>query len=140
MIGAMQIYRRGGWKCTSSLVRSSYGSICTAKECLLPYAPIELWEHMHCKGIFARSKLASEAIRSMHTYFYDLPDDTRLEASAHSVSIVIILNLDHDVLIDTGATMNEIVLQILEPKGTIVPCVRLNTSVAKELNTSDDLR
>jgi hypothetical protein len=35
-------------------------------------------EHRSCKGIFARSKLTLEAIRSMHADYYDLPDDTRL--------------------------------------------------------------
>jgi hypothetical protein len=36
-----------------------------------------VYEFKHCKGIFARSKLTMEAIRSMHADFYDLPDNTR---------------------------------------------------------------
>jgi hypothetical protein len=42
------------------------------------------YEYKHCKGIFARSKLTMVAIRSMHADFYDLPDDTRHNASANS--------------------------------------------------------
>ncbi len=42
------------------------------------------YEIKHCKGIFARSKLTMEAIRSMHAGFYDLPDVTRHNASANS--------------------------------------------------------
>ncbi len=42
------------------------------------------FKHCQCKGIFARSKLTMEAIRSMHADFYDLPDDTRHNASANS--------------------------------------------------------
>jgi hypothetical protein len=43
-----------------------------------------LYEFKHCKGIFARSKLTMEAIRSMHADFYNLPDDTRYNTSADS--------------------------------------------------------
>jgi hypothetical protein len=37
-----------------------------------------LWEHRHCKGIIAQSKLSLDAIRSMHADFYSLPDETRI--------------------------------------------------------------
>ncbi len=43
-----------------------------------------VYEFKHCKGIFARSKLTMEAIRSMHADFDNLPDDTRYNASADS--------------------------------------------------------
>ncbi len=36
-----------------------------------------VYEFKHCKGIFVRSKLTMEAIRSLHSVFYNLPDDTR---------------------------------------------------------------
>ncbi len=36
-----------------------------------------VYEFKHCKGIFAKSKLTMEAIRSMHADFYNLTDDTR---------------------------------------------------------------
>ena len=42
------------------------------------------WEHLHCKGNSARSKLSLDATRSMHAEFYDLPDDARLDTSAHA--------------------------------------------------------
>jgi hypothetical protein len=35
-----------------------------------------VYEFKHCKGIFARSKLTMEAIRSMHADSYDLSDNT----------------------------------------------------------------
>ena len=43
-----------------------------------------VYEYKHGQGIFARSKLTMEAIRSKHADFYDLPDDTRYNASATS--------------------------------------------------------
>jgi hypothetical protein len=43
-----------------------------------------VYEFKHCKGIFARCKLTMEEIQSMHADFYDLPDDTRYNASANS--------------------------------------------------------
>ena len=43
-----------------------------------------VYEFKHCKGIFARSKLTMEAIRSMHADFYDLPDKPRYNTSADS--------------------------------------------------------
>jgi hypothetical protein len=41
-----------------------------------------VYEFKHCKGIFARSKLTMDVIRSMHADFYDLPDNTRYNTSA----------------------------------------------------------
>jgi hypothetical protein len=38
-----------------------------------------VYEHKHCKGIFAWSMLTLDAIRSMHADYYDLPDDTRID-------------------------------------------------------------
>jgi hypothetical protein len=43
-----------------------------------------VYESKHYKGIFARSKLTMDAIRSMHADFYDLPDNTRYNTSADS--------------------------------------------------------
>ncbi len=43
-----------------------------------------VYEFEHRKGIFARSKLTMEAIRSMHADSYDLPDNTRYNTSADS--------------------------------------------------------
>ncbi len=43
-----------------------------------------VYEFKHCKGIFARSKLTMEAIRSMHANFYNFPDNTRYNTSADS--------------------------------------------------------
>jgi hypothetical protein len=43
-----------------------------------------VYEFKHCKGIFARSKLTMEAIRSIHADFYDFPDNTRYNTSADS--------------------------------------------------------
>ena len=43
-----------------------------------------VWEHNNCKGIFARSKLTLEAIRSMHSDFYELPDNIRKDTSPNS--------------------------------------------------------
>ncbi len=50
-----------------------------------------VYEFKHCKRIFARSKLTMEAIQSMHADFYDLPDNTRFNASADSSKQVQIL-------------------------------------------------
>jgi hypothetical protein len=43
-----------------------------------------VYEFKHYNGIFASSKLTMEAIQSMHADFYDMPDDTRYNASANS--------------------------------------------------------
>jgi hypothetical protein len=43
-----------------------------------------VYEFKPCKGIFARSKLTMEAIRSMPADFYNLPDNTRYNTSADS--------------------------------------------------------
>jgi hypothetical protein len=43
-----------------------------------------VYEYKHGKGIFARSKLTMDAIRSKHADVYDLPDDTRYNTSANS--------------------------------------------------------
>jgi hypothetical protein len=40
-----------------------------------------VYKFKHCKGTLARSKLTMKEIRSMHADFYDLPDDTRYNAS-----------------------------------------------------------
>jgi hypothetical protein len=50
-----------------------------------------VYEFKHCNGIFARSKLTMEEIRSMHADFYNLPDDTRYNASANSSNKIKIL-------------------------------------------------
>ncbi len=50
------------------------------------YLGAVVYKLKHCKGIFARSKLTMEAIRSMHADFYDLPDDTRYNTSANSLN------------------------------------------------------
>ncbi len=44
-----------------------------------------------CEGIFARSKLTMDVNRSMHADFYDLPDDTRYNASANSSNKIKVL-------------------------------------------------
>ena len=56
------------------------------------------YEFKHCKGIFARSKLTMEAIRSMHADFYDSPYDTRYNASANSSNKI--KKLEEEVTID----------------------------------------
>jgi hypothetical protein len=43
-----------------------------------------VYEHKHCKGIFARSKLNLGAIRSMHADYYDLTDETCIDTSSNS--------------------------------------------------------
>jgi hypothetical protein len=50
------------------------------------------------QGNFASSKLTTEAIQSMHADFYDLPDDTRYNASANSPNKIKIL--EEEVTID----------------------------------------
>jgi hypothetical protein len=45
---------------------------------------VRVWEHNHCKGIFARSKLTLDAIQSMHPDFYELPDEARVDTSPKS--------------------------------------------------------
>ncbi len=50
-----------------------------------------VYEFKHCKGIFARSELTREAIRSMNADLYYLPDDARQTASANFSNSVKIL-------------------------------------------------
>ncbi len=50
-----------------------------------------VYEFKHYKGVFARSNLTMAAIRSMLADFYNLPDDTRRNASANSSNKIKIL-------------------------------------------------
>jgi hypothetical protein len=60
-----------------------------------------VYEFKHCKGIFARSILTMQAIPSMHADFYDLPDDTRYNASANSSNKIKILEDDSEQSLQT---------------------------------------
>ncbi len=57
-----------------------------------------VYEYKHCKGIFARSKLTMEAIRTVHADFYYFPDDTHYSASANSPKKI--KSLEEEVTID----------------------------------------
>jgi hypothetical protein len=75
-----------------------------------------VYKHKHCKGIFARSKLTMEAIQSMHTDFYDLPDDTRIRASANSPKKI--KSLEEEVTIDDSKQLLQTISPILTSEGT----------------------
>jgi hypothetical protein len=40
-----------------------------------------VYEHKHCEGIFARSKLTLDAFRSMNADYYEVPDETHKDTS-----------------------------------------------------------
>ena len=80
-----------------------------------------VYEYKHCKGIFARSKLTMDAIRSMHADFYDLPDDTRYRASANSPNQKI--KLLEEVTLDDSEQSQQTISPILNLEGTGTQCI-----------------
>ncbi len=65
-----------------------------------------VWEHIHCEGIFARSKLTLDAIRPMHAAFYDMLDDSRLDTPARYP--------DHWIILKNYFTR---MIHIVDPEG-----------------------
>jgi hypothetical protein len=80
-----------------------------------------VYEFKNCKGIFARSKLTMEVIPSMHADFYDLPDDTRHHASAHSSNRIKIL--EEEVTINDCEQSLQTISPILSSEGTDTQCI-----------------
>ncbi len=84
----------------------------------------------HCKGIFARSKLSMEAIRSMHADFYNLPDDTRYNASAKSSNKIKML--EEEVTIDDREQSLQTISPILSSEGTDTQCINQKAHLMSE--------
>ncbi len=80
-----------------------------------------VYEFKHCKGIFARSKLTMEAIRSMHSDFYDLPDSTRYNTSADSSNKSKILV--EEVTINDCEQSLQTISPILSSEGADTQCI-----------------
>jgi hypothetical protein len=92
-----------------------------------------LWyEFKHCKGNFARSKLTMEAIRSMHADFYDLPDNTRYNASANSSNKIKIL--EEEVTINDCKRSLQTISLILSSEGTDTLCINQKAHLMSEQN------
>ncbi len=80
-----------------------------------------VYEFKHCKGIYARSKLTMEAIRSMHADFYDLPDNKRNNTSADSSNKSKIL--EEEVTITVCEQLLQTISPILSSEGTDTQCI-----------------
>ncbi len=91
-----------------------------------------VYEFKHSKGIFARSKLTKEAIRSIHADFYDLLDDTRYNASANSSNKIIIL--EEEVTIDDSEQSLQTISTILSSEGTDTQCINQKAHLMSEQN------
>jgi hypothetical protein len=62
-----------------------------------------------------------EAIRSMHADFYNLPDDTRYNASANSLNKIKIL--DEEFTIDDCEQSLQTISPIMSSEGTDTQCI-----------------
>ncbi len=80
-----------------------------------------VYKFKHCKGIFARSKLTVEAVRSMHADFYDLPDNTRYNTSADPANKRKIL--EEEVTINNFEQSVQTISLILSLEGTDTQCI-----------------
>jgi hypothetical protein len=86
----------------------------------------------NCKGFFAMSKLSMEAIRSMHADFYNLPDDTRYNASANSSNKIKIL--EEEVTIDDCEQSLQTISLILSSELTDTQCINQKAHLMSEQN------
>ena len=84
------------------------------------------------QGNIARSKLTMEAIRSMHADFYNLPDDTRYNASANSSNKIKIL--EEEVTIDDCEQSLQTISPILSSEGTVTQCINQKAHLMSEQN------
>ncbi len=75
-----------------------------------------VYEHKHCKGIFAQSKLTPDAIRSIYSDFYELPDETRI-GTFPNYSNEKIKALEK-VKLDSLVPSQQTILLILKSEGT----------------------
>ncbi len=91
-----------------------------------------VYEFKHCKGIFARSKLTMEAIRSIQADFYDLLDDTRYNASANSSNKIKIL--EEEVAINDCEQSFQTITPILSLEGTDTQCINQKAHLVSEQN------
>ena len=89
-----------------------------------------VYEFKHCKGIFARSKLTMEAIRSMHADFYDLPDKSRYNTSADSSNKNKIL--EEEVTINDCEQSLQTISPILSSEGTDTQCINQKAHLMSE--------
>jgi hypothetical protein len=82
-------------------------------------------EHSSFKGIFARSKLTLDAIRSMHADYYDLPGEsfrqTRVHSSPNS-SNQKIMALEK-VKLDTFVPSQQTISPIMNSEGKGIHCI-----------------
>ena len=91
-----------------------------------------VYEFKYCKGIFARSKLTMEAIRSKHADYYDLPDNSRYTASADSSNKIKIL--EEEVTINDCEQSLQTNSPILSSEGTDTQCINQKAHLMSEQN------
>jgi hypothetical protein len=73
-----------------------------------------------------------EAIQSMHADFYNLPDDTRYNASANSLNKIKIL--EEEVTIDDSEQSLQTISPILSSEGTDTQCINQKAHLMSEQN------
>jgi hypothetical protein len=91
-----------------------------------------VYEFKHGKGIFARSKLTIEAIRSMHADFHDLPDNARYNTSADSSNKSKML--EEEVTINDCEQSLQTMPPILSSEGTDTQCINQKAHLTFEQN------
>jgi hypothetical protein len=79
------------------------------------------YDYKHCKGIFARSKLTLDAIRTRDADFCNLPDDTRVDTSPNFSNQKI--KLLEKVTIDDFEPSQQTISLILNLGWTGIQCV-----------------
>jgi hypothetical protein len=80
-----------------------------------------VYEHKHCKGNFARSKLTLDAIWSTHADYYDLPDDTRIDTYPNPSNQKI--KALEKITIDAFEQLQQTISLILNSEGTGTHCI-----------------
>ncbi len=95
-----------------------------------------VYEYKQCKEFFARSKLTIDAIRCKHADFYNLPADTRYNASAISLDqkIELLKELTTDDFVQSQQTIS----LILNSEGTGTQCINQNAPVTSAISRLDD--
>jgi hypothetical protein len=94
------------------------------------YIGAVVYKFKHCKGIFARSKLTMEAIRSMHADFYNLPDKSRYNTSADSSNKIKIL--EEEVTMNDCEHSLQTISPILSSEGTDTQCINQKAHLMSE--------
>ncbi len=91
-----------------------------------------VYEFKHCRGIFARSRLTMDSIRSTHADFYDFPDTTRDNASANSQKKI--KSQEEEITIDDSEQSLQTISPILSSEGTDTRCINQKAQPMSEQN------